>query len=48
MLAVPLPAKKKPFSFQVSKLKFFIHETGEACSTYEGEERFIQGFGGET
>jgi hypothetical protein len=24
------------------------NEMGEACSTYEGEERRIQGFGGET
>jgi len=24
------------------------NENGRACSTYRGEERFIQGFGGET
>ena len=48
MLAVPLPAKKKPFTFQVSRQKCFVHEIGEACSTYEVEERFIRGFGAET
>ena len=35
-----------PNIIQVIKLK--KNEMGGACGTYEGEERHIQGFGGET
>ena len=44
MLQIYLPAKKKA----ILKSSFEKNEMGWACIAYGGEERCIQGFGGET